>query len=217
MADSSLSVSVRSLPAAFRQAAAKFLFKAGDDSPHLGRLMKWKDWADEVLLAVQGGETADLRTVFQRLAPTSTTDDGVAVELGSADIPANALGRVTGKFSGSMTVGTGGGDTVTFSLDFGGTPIDLVVTDTDLTIASYVWTVEFELANTVNTGLVGGYVKVALALASGAPGAAVTAQLSITEAVDTTADWTVTLSATASDDSDMGVACGYGNIALARV
>lgn len=54
MADSSLAVNTRVALATLRNAAAKFLYQAGGESPSL-RLTAWKDWVDEMLLSLQQG------------------------------------------------------------------------------------------------------------------------------------------------------------------
>jgi hypothetical protein len=181
------------------------------------QLAQWADGIDAEIEALQG--LALPRTIYQRTASVSTSVDATPVTLGTVTIPGGSLGlggHVRGKFAGGLTVATGGGDTMTFTLELGGAAAaEIVVTDTDLSIASHRFEVEFEFANVSTTSLQVGSLKVTLATADGVPAASAVGLIAIVGAIDSTADMLLELIATGSDVSDMSASCTYGNISLA--
>jgi hypothetical protein len=217
VADSSIVVDLALSADAFRAADDAYDWRAQDDASQLPPRWKvWKDRVDQALYAIQASAP---RTLYQRTASVSTSVDATPVTLGTTTIPGGALGlggHVRGKFAGGLTVATGGGDTMTFTLEIGGVAAaEIVVTDTDLSIASHRFEIEFEFGNVSTTSLQVGSLKVTLATADGVPAASAVGLIAIVGAIDSTADMLLELIAEGSDVSDMSASCTYGNISLA--
>ncbi len=126
MADSSLSVSTAVALATLRNAAAGFLWKAGDDSPSMAKFMGWKDWVDEFLLNLQQGEidpavrlmTKTVATVDSQALAWSGATETVSFAIPEDEILIGVALTVVTEFASSE------GDTDSVTVELGTTGVD---------------------------------------------------------------------------------------------